>query len=254
MRVRQDVEETMDEIEREEIVIPTDGGKEKEAGGRKRGRDRAGAGDIVSRYRKLEGQLAALRLACALLLAALAGSLLVAAYLGSLPKTVPYVIEIDSDANAYYDPNAVKMLENWTPNDELKRAFIKDYVVSLRSVSIDNYINKENINNVYSKTVGAAADSINSWYESNNPIERSATARVSIPGDALMVLKYSDTQWRVTWRETETARTGQILSDRRYEGIFNIEYYTPSDERQLLDNPLGLYVASFDISYTQNLM
>ena len=62
----------MDEIEREEIVIPTDGGKEKEAGGRKRGRDRAGAGDIVSRYRKLEGQLAALRLACALLLAALA--------------------------------------------------------------------------------------------------------------------------------------------------------------------------------------
>ena len=239
----------MDDIEREEITIQSDGEKEK-----KERKSKAASGDIVSRYRKQEIRLGAYRLACTVMLIALIGSLMVCAYLGSLPKTIPYVIEIDSEANAYYDPNAVKLLENWTPNDELKKAFIKDYVVSMRSVSIDNYVNKENISNVYSKTVDVAADAVNTWYEQNNPITRSAKSRVAIPDDGLSVLKYSDTQWKVTWRETETARTGQILSDRQYEGIFNISYYTPSDERQLLNNPLGLYDASFDISYWQNLM
>lgn len=242
----------MDDIEREEISIPdeTETGKNRKG----KGHSRTSSGDIVSRYRKLEGQLTAFRLACGMLVLALAGTLLVCAYLGSLPKTVPYVIEIDSQANAHYDPDAVKLLESWTPNDELKRAFIKDYVVSMRSVSIDNYVNKENINNVYSKTVGEAADFVNTWYQENNPITRSAQSRVALPDDGLAVLKYSDTQWRVTWRETETARTGQILSDRQYEGIFTLAYYTPADERQLLNNPLGLYVSSFDISYVQNLM
>lgn len=241
----------MDDIEREEITINPEEAKGK---GKREKKDKSFNGDIVSRYRKLEMQITTFKMACVLLALSLCGALLVCAYLGSLPKTIPYVIEIDGNANAYYDPDAVKLLENWTPNDELKRAFIKNYVVSMRSVSIDNYVNKENINNVYSKTVDVAADSVNRWYEENNPITRSAKARVSIPDDGLSVLKYSDTQWRVTWRETETSRSGQILSDKQYEGIFNLAYYTPSDERQLLNNPLGLYVSSFDISYLQNLM
>lgn len=245
-----------DNIEREEITIP-DGTVEPHKKGLK-GRlpfgGKGQGGDIVSRYRQMEGQLMALRLACIVLALALAGTLVMAAYLGSLPKTVPYVIEIDGDANARYDANAVKMLENWTPNDELRRAFIKDYVTSMRAVSSDNYVNKENINSVYSRTTGDAAGQINSWYGESNPITRSAQSRVSLPDDGFSVLKYSDTQWKAVWRETETARTGQVVYDRQYEGIFNIAYYTPSDEKQLLNNPLGLYVTSFDITYTQNLM
>ena len=189
---------------------------------------------------------------CLVLFVAVLGLLCV--YLGSLPKSVPWVIEITEDGNATYYPDAVKLLEDWTPNDATQRYFMIDYVTRMRSVSTDNYKNQENANVVFSRTLDQASRQINEWYTQNNPITRSATEYVQIPSEEISVLAYAPNVWKVTWRETTYRRAdGRILSDEQYEGIFYVAFYTPSTERQKIQNPIGMYVTSYDIALQRTL-
>ena len=218
------------------------------------GKKHKGDVDIVSRYARLETQGAVLKallfllfIVCLLLVGA-------CAYLGSLPKTVPYVIEISSDGTARYDESAVKLLANWTPTEEQKRNVVINYVRNMRTVSYDNYVNKENAESVYSMSSGEAATLVDQWYKNNNPITRSATSRVNIPLEEMTCLKYSDTQYKVTWRETETNRGGQVLSDGQYEGLFTIMVYDQLEGKQRLRNPLGIYITTYDMDLLKNLL
>lgn len=175
-------------------------------------------------------------------------------YFGSLPKSVPWVVELTQDGNATYYPDAVKLLDNWTPNDATQRYFMIDYVTRMRTVSTDNLRNQENANVVFSKSVENASDQINAWYTQNNPIVRSATEYVVIPQEEISVLSYGTNMWRVTWRETTYRKAdNMIIADAQYEGIFAVAFYTPSTERQKIQNPIGMYVTGYDIALQRNL-
>ncbi len=177
-----------------------------------------------------------------------------AVYFGSLPKEVPYVIELSSDGEAYYHANTVDLLRDWTPNDATQRYFISHYVVDMRSVSTDNYKNKDAAAAVYAKSLNKAADSVGSWYTTNNPIERSKTEYVIIPTDDLAVVLYSGNQWKVTWRETTYRKSDNvIISDKQYEGIFTVAFFTPDTERRKRENPIGMYITDFSIKLTGSL-
>lgn len=179
----------------------------------------------------------------------------ICAYLGTLPKSVPWVIELTQDGEATYYPDAVKLLENWSPNETTQRYFMMDYVINLRSVSTDNYVNKDNAQQVFNKTLSLATDKVVDWYTVNNPIDVSANMYVQIPPEELSIVKYSPTQWQVTWRETGYRRTDHaIISDAQYQGIFNVAFYTPDSERARRDNPIGMYVTNFDIALVRNLL
>lgn len=203
---------------------------------------------------KLEVKVAVQK-AIIVLIAAVALLLLLACvYLGSQAKTIPYVIELTPDGNATYYEDAVKLLDNWEPNDATQRYFMVNYVTKLRTVSSDNYQNKENVQDIYSKTLNSAVSYINNFYETNNPITLSANSITKIPSDEISIVRYSDTQWKVTWRETTQRKNGQILSDRQYEGLFTTAFYTPATDRDRRNNPIGMYITSIDIDQLKNLM
>lgn len=176
-------------------------------------------------------------------------------YFGSLPKETPYVIELSSDGEAYYHENTVDLLRDWTPNDATQRYFISHYVVDMRSVSTDNYVNKEAVGAVYAKSLNGASELISSWYTTNNPITRSSDEYVLVPTDDMAVVLYSSNQWKVTWRETTYRRSDNvIISDRQYEGIFTVAFYTPGTERRKRENPIGMYVTDFTVKMIGSLM
>lgn len=210
--------------------------------------------DIVSRYARLETLTAVLKALLVLMVAVCLSLVGACMYLGSLPKTVPYVIEVYSDGSARYDESAVRLMENWTPTESQKRNVVMNYVRNMRTVSYDNYVNKENAENVYAMSTDEAALLVDTWYTDNNPITRSANSRVNIPIDEMTVLKYSDTQYKVTWRETETSRAGQILSDGQYEGLFTLMFYENLDSKQRVRNPLGIFITTYDLDLLKNLM
>lgn len=180
---------------------------------------------------------------------------IVNAYIAQLPKRVPYVIEISDTGEAKYYENAVKLLDRWTPADSTQRYFLAHYITDLRSVSSDIYQNKTNVASVYSKTLAKAASVLENWYKNYNPIQRAEDVTVKIPIDEVSILKYSDTKWKLTWRETAIRKNDNIIvSDSQYEALLTVEYYTPNTERQLRENPIGLYVVDIDVSLLKNLM
>lgn len=211
-----------------------------------------GVSDQLRRYRKV---IALQTVAIVCLLVAIAAISGVAMYLGSLPKSVPWVIELTPEGEATYYPDAVKLLEDWTPNESTERFFMAEYIEHLRGVSTDNYINRANAIDVFAKTLGNAAGLIDDWFMANNPIERSSKEYVIIPPEELSIVKYSDNQWQVTWRETTYRRSDRtIIADRMQTGLFRVEFYTPDTERKRRDNPIGMYVVDFDIDLQRDLM
>ena len=149
----------------------------------------------------------------------------ICAYLGTLPKSVPWVIELTQDGQATYYPDAVKLLDQWSPNETTQRYFMMDYVINLRSVSTDNYINKDRAQQVFNKTINQATSQVTKWYEANNPIDISADMYIQVPEEEISIVQYSPTQYQVTWRETGYRRTDHaILTDNQYQGILNIAF------------------------------
>lgn len=212
--------------------------------------------DISDRLGRLEKEVVrwktvAMMIACFTLVLAV-----MAAYLGAQAKTVPWVIEVTEEGNATYYPDAVKLLYDWTPNDTTQRYFIMKYVQNLRGISTDNYVNSNNILDVYNKTTGTGGNQIQDWYyNQSNPITRSANVYVTVPSEDMAITAYGDGKWKVTWRETTYRRSDRaIVADEQYEGIFNVAFYTPTTEREKRDNPLGLYITGYDISLLKNLM
>lgn len=210
------------------------------------------AAETIAKYK----QTIAIRTAIIVVLAfvvVLLGAL--AFYLGSLPKKIPYVIELSSDGEAYYHANTVDLLRDWTPNDATQRYFISHYVMQLRGVSSDNNVNKENVSSVYSRSLETATGQITQWYSDNNPIARAQTEYVLIPTDDVSVVLYSENIWKVTWRETTYRKSdGTITSDKQYEGLFNVSFYTPDTERRKRENPIGMYITNYTVSYIGSLM
>lgn len=181
--------------------------------------------------------------------------LVVAVYLGQLPKTQPWVVELTSDGEATYKANVVSALASWEPSDATQRYFISHYVSELRTVSTDNNQNKANANSVYSRTVGSATEQVNNWYTGNNPITRAKNEYVLIPLDEMAVVKYSANQWKVTWRETSYRTSDkEIFADQQIEAIFTVEFYLPDTERRRRENPIGMYVSNIEIIYERSLI
>ena len=181
--------------------------------------------------------------------------LVVAVYLGQLPKTQPWVVELTSDGEATYKANVVSALASWEPADATQREFISHYVSELRTVSTDNNQTKANENSVYSRTVGTATDQVNAWYTGNNPITRAKNEYVLSPLDEMAVVKYSGNQWKVTWRETSYRTSDkEIFADQQIEAIFTVEFYLPDTERRRRENPIGMYVSNIEIIYERSLI
>lgn len=179
----------------------------------------------------------------------------VALYLGQLPKSQPWVVELTSDGEATYKADVVSALASWSPSDATQRYFVSHYISEMRTVSTDNNVNKQNANSVYARSVNSATEQVNLWYTQNNPITRAKNEYVLIPLDEMAVVKYSANQWKVTWRETSYRTTDkEIFADQQIEAIITVEFYLPDTERRRRENPIGMYVSNIETIYERSLI
>lgn len=177
------------------------------------------------------------------------------AYLFSLPKKVPWVVELTSDGEATYKADVVTALSEWTPSDATQRFFISKYIQELRGISTDNNVNKQNVQSVYSRSLNDASTYVDQYYRDNNPITRSKNEYIVIPTDEMAVVKYSANQWKVTWRET-SYRVGdkEIFADYQCEAVLTVSFYLPDTERRRRENPIGMYISKVEIVYERSLI
>lgn len=135
---------------------------------------------------------------------------------------------------------------------KLASYFVKNFIRSARSVSVDGEVNANNRILALSFVTDAATHVLKEFYEKNNPnvIARDYVKNITITS----VLENSAHSVNIRWREDSRAvRSGEIVQSNRYIAEVTYQYQTPSENIIILrNNPLGLAITHLAWSLDQN--
>jgi len=158
-------------------------------------------------------------------------------------KVIPYVIEVDGkgtvtgggsvQSSPYQAQNVIKA--------NLSR-FVKDF----RGVTVDSYLQRQRIDDVYSfiPAGSKASAKISNYYKNKgNPFARAKEVTVAVKIAA--VLRLTEESYRIEWVETTYGRDGSENSVERWQAIVTF-VLIPPEGAQIINNPLGVYVQDID--------
>ena len=165
-------------------------------------------------------------------------------HLGSQPKAIPYVVEVNKLGEVAYSGR----LEPARADSNVIKASIASFVADLRMVTPDASLQAEAVNRVYAyiSKGDPALGRVNSFYgaaKEASPYVRAVDEIVSVAIDD--VLPSSQNSWQVDWTETTRDRKGEKAVTAKWRGLVTIVLVPPSastSEAQLRRNPLGVYV------------
>jgi type IV secretion system protein VirB5 len=165
-------------------------------------------------------------------------------HLGSQPKAIPYVVEVNKLGEVAYSGR----LEPAKADSNMIKASIASFISDLRLVTPDAGLQAEAINRVYAylSKGDLALGRVNSFYGATkeaSPYIRAQDEIVSVQIDD--VLPTSQNSWQVDWTETTRDRKGEKAVTAKWRGLVTIVLVPPSastSEAQLRRNPLGIYV------------
>jgi type IV secretion system protein VirB5 len=104
------------------------------------------------------------------------------------------------------------------------------------------------MNFVYNSTPSntAAENKYREYYAANNPITAGEHETTSVTVNS--VLSLSHETWQAEWTEERYSLIGKKLSEKRYRGIFTTAIAPPNEMREIIANPLGIFVTDFNFS------
>ena len=164
--------------------------------------------------------------------------------LGSQPKAIPYIVEVNKLGEVAY----AGRLEPARADNNVIKASIASFISDLRMVTPDAGLQAEAVNRVYAyiSKGDPALGRVNSFYGATkeaSPYIRAQDEIVSVAIDD--VLPTSQNSWQVDWTETTRDRKGEKAVTGKWRGLVTIVLVPPSastSEAQLRRNPLGVYV------------
>jgi type IV secretion system protein TrbF len=179
------------------------------------------------------------------------GSILAVAglvYVSSQNRFVPYIVEVDKLGVAA----AVGFADRASPIDQrIIKAFLGRLVEDMRFVTSDAAAQKAAVTRVYSMISQGTSGltKLNEYFNQNSPFKRAETETVSV--EILSILPITQDTWQCEWSETARNLQGQIKTRSRWKASMTVAFNPPTDEKQILLNPLGIY--ALDINWTQQL-
>jgi type IV secretion system protein TrbF len=165
-------------------------------------------------------------------------------HLGSQPKAIPYIVEVNKLGEVAY----AGRLEAARADNNVIKASVASFISDLRLVTPDAGLQAEAVNRVYAyiSKGDPALGRVNSFYGATkeaSPYVRAQDEIVSVAIDD--VLATSQNSWQVDWTETTRDRKGEKAVTAKWRGLVTIVLVPPSastSEAQLRRNPLGVYV------------
>jgi type IV secretory pathway TrbF-like protein len=159
---------------------------------------------------------------------------------------VPYIVHVDALGDAQF----VKQLK---PNEQIHlneyRAFLDRYIKNVFAVIQDPIWQRQTLDYVYAVSHGEAKEMLNQHFQENDPFKLAETENTE--AQVQSILPRSDHSWQISWITTTRDVYGKIIMKKNYEGLVTLKQYPIYDHRQLLLNPLGLFVDYFSWSLKQ---
>ncbi len=156
-------------------------------------------------------------------------------------RIIPYVVKLGQDGAAIAVGPATEM--NYTPEEKEIKYFLSQFVQKTRSLSLDPVVAKQNWLTAYKYLNQSGTFKMNQLVKDNNPFADlgSLTKQVEIN----VIVPLSKNSYQVRWREDICTVGGSLKERYQMTGIFTVDFSVPKTEKEILDNPLGLYIKDF---------
>lgn len=161
-----------------------------------------------------------------------------------LVQVVPYVVKVGQDGSVTASRAGAQKYE---PGTAEKQYFLAQWTIKL--MTLDRFMTKQYLTDAFLLATGKASAEMNDWFEKNKPFEalakdpsltRSVTVRsVTFIQEGAALVRIS----------TEARSMGQRAAERK-NLLLTIHYVVipPTTEKEIFDNPIGLFVTHFDIN------
>jgi type IV secretory pathway TrbF-like protein len=161
-------------------------------------------------------------------------------YQSSKSKIIPYMVRVNSDGSAQVNG---PIPDHYQPQQTEIKYFLRQFVQWVRTIPTDPVVFKQNWLTAYSFLRPAAAMKMTGIVGKENPaaLIGNETREVNITS----ILSITNNSYQIRWKETSFAGDGRQKEQVNMSGIFTTQVITPSDEKVLNVNPLGLYIQDF---------
>jgi len=157
-------------------------------------------------------------------------------------KVAAYYVPVDEIGR----PGHVELVGNvYTPSNAAIIYFLSDWTRTMFAKPTDPIVAREDLLKDFSVLRGNAATSMNQWASANDPMKDLGHIARTVAINA--VLQRSDQSWQVDWTES-TFTDGSKSNDVKYTGLFTVETVPPTNQSELLANPLGLHITAINWS------
>lgn len=162
-------------------------------------------------------------------------------YNASKSTVTPYVVQTNSDGIVTAAGPAKAI--NYTPQAPQIRHFLSEIVEKTRTLPLDPVVAKNNWITAYCFLHQQAINEMNTWANQEKPLSKMGeqTRTVNITS----IIPQSKDTWQLRWKEDVISKEGQTIETYKMAALFTIDFDPPTDEKQLLVNPIGLYVRHF---------
>ena len=164
------------------------------------------------------------------------------AYEATRVKVAAYYVPVDEIGR----PGHVELVGNvYTPSNAAIIYFLSDWTRTMFAKPTDPIVAREDLLKDFSVLRGNAATGMNQWASANDPMKDLGHIARTVAINA--VLQRSDQSWQVDWTES-TFTDGSKTNDVKYTGLFTVETAPPTNQSELLANPLGLHITAINWS------
>ena len=204
----------------------------------------AGRTEAAERYGYLSQNAAQWRRISFALLLCCVACVFAVIYAARKISVVPYIVQVDRHG---YEV-AVEPVAPSHVDSRLIIAHVGRYVWSLKTIFHDPEAQLHLMNFIYNSTpVNTSAEKkYQEYFNANNPMAIGATETVQVTVES--VLSLSPDTWQGEWTEERYTLNGDKIETKHYRGIFTTAIVTPHAMREILLNPLGIFITDFNFS------
>jgi type IV secretion system protein VirB5 len=204
----------------------------------------AGRTEAAERYGHLSRNAAQWRRISLVMLLCCAACVMAVIVTANKITVVPYIVQVDGHGYEI----AVEPVAPSKVDARLMIAHVARYVWSMKTVFADPEAQLHLMNFVYSTTPAntPAQKKYQEYYAENNPVIVGETETVQVTINS--VLSLSPDTWQAEWMEERYTTTGEKTGRKSYRGIFTTAVATPRAMREVLLNPLGIFITDFNFS------
>lgn len=160
-------------------------------------------------------------------------------------RVVPFVVMTDKLGEAV---PMQKLHQTTSVDPRILRYTLSHWITEAREVIADPIAERDIINDLYHYTSGSASKFLTRFYtHGHNPAELAAKESVNV--QILSALPENGHTWRIKWRENAWNPDGNPLSSEIWTAFVTYAIKTPTSDREITENPLGIYVTS--LNWTQ---